>query len=88
MLYFSSLALGIMFGLAIAAATCGIAMSRAIVHALQSMARQPELSGSLQTSMIIGLAFIESLTIYTLVIAFMLFAKLPETSKILELIAK
>lgn len=88
MIYFSSLAFGIIFGLAIAAATCGLAMGKAISHALESMARQPELSGGLQTNMIIGLAFIESLTIYTLVVAFMLFAKLPETSKILELIAK
>ena len=39
---------------------------------MQGISRQPEASGSLGTNLIIGLAFIESLMIYGLVIALLL----------------
>jgi F-type H+-transporting ATPase subunit c len=48
------------------------------------MARQPESAGQIQTAMIIGLAFIESLVIYVLVIAFILNGKLPGAADILK----
>lgn len=64
-------------GLTLAAMFGAISQSRAVSSALESMARQPEASGKLQTAMIIGLAFIESLVIYVLVISFMLYMKLP-----------
>ena len=44
--------------------------------ALEGMARQPEAAGMLRTNMILALAFIESLSIYALVIAFLLAAKI------------
>lgn len=44
--------------------------------AIESMARQPEESGNIRTSMILALAFMESLTIYGLLIAFILVSKL------------
>jgi F-type H+-transporting ATPase subunit c len=40
------------------------------------MARQPEAAGILRTNMILAFAFMESLSIYGLVIAFLLFAKI------------
>jgi F-type H+-transporting ATPase subunit c len=40
--------------------------------AVEAMARQPEMVGTLQVNMIIGLAFIESLCIYALVVAMIL----------------
>jgi F-type H+-transporting ATPase subunit c len=40
------------------------------------MARQPEAADMLRTNMILALAFIESLSIYALVIAFLLAAKI------------
>lgn len=86
MLYFGLLAIAITLGLGLAGLGCGIGMGRAIYGTLESMARQPEMSGKLQTTMFIGLAIIESLTIYALVLAFMLFARLPETEKMLSLI--
>jgi len=60
--------------LAIAVSTIGPALGqgKAVVAALEAMARQPAESGNLRTTMILGLAFMESLTIYGLLIAFML----------------
>jgi F-type H+-transporting ATPase subunit c len=40
------------------------------------MSRQPEMMGQLRTNMILAFAFMESLTIYGLVLAFMLLAKM------------
>ncbi len=50
----------------------GIAQGIAVNGALQGISRQPEASGTIATNLIIGLAFIESLTIYALVIALLL----------------
>ncbi|MCS7184610.1 MAG: ATP synthase F0 subunit C [bacterium] len=58
--------------LALAAAVCGIAQSLAARKALEGSSRQPEAAGALQTQLILALAFIESLVIYVLVIAFIL----------------
>lgn len=58
--------------LAIAAAAGAIGQSRAIAASVESIARQPEAGGRIFVSMIIGLALIETLVIYTLVIAFMM----------------
>lgn len=54
----------------------GIGMGLAGGRALDGMARQPEVAGQLRTNMILVFAFMESLTIYGLVIAFMLLAKM------------
>ena len=49
------------------------------------MARQPSVAAKIQLAMIIGLAFIESLTIYSLMLSFILLGKLPSTKDVLEL---
>ena len=67
---FTVLAAGI--GMALAAGLCGLGQGRAIAAALEGMARQPGAATRIQTAMIIGLALIESLAIYTLVIAIIL----------------
>jgi F-type H+-transporting ATPase subunit c len=54
----------------------GIGQGIAASGALGGMARQPEAHGRLQTVMIIGLAFIESLVIFALLIAIMLIGKM------------
>lgn len=84
MLYFALLALATGIGLPIAALGCGIGQGIAINGALQGMARQPESAGTIQTAMIIGLALIESLVIYSLLMFFMLQSKLPATDAILK----
>jgi F-type H+-transporting ATPase subunit c len=67
---FAALAAGL--GMAIAAGLCGLGQAKAIAAALEGMARQPSAAGRIQVAMIIGLALIESLAIYMLVIAFIL----------------
>jgi len=56
------------FALAIAAAAGAVSQGRTIAAALEGTARNPGAGGDLRVSMIIGLALIESLVIYTFVI--------------------
>ena len=60
------------FAMAFAAGLCGLGQGRAVAAAVDAMARQPGAAARIQTAMIIGLALIESLAIYTLVIALIL----------------
>ena len=76
-LYLFGLALAVGFGLPVAVLSAAIAQGRAAAAALEGMARQPEAAGSIRTSMIIALAFIESLVIYALLMFFLLQGKLP-----------
>ncbi|HVY61976.1 MAG TPA: ATP synthase F0 subunit C [Planctomycetota bacterium] len=86
MMFFTALVLTIGFALAVAALAGAFSQSKAVVAALEGMARQPEAAGQIQTAMIIGLAFIESLVIYVLVIAFILNGAMPNAATIGELI--
>ena len=72
------LGLAIGAGLAIGVAALGGALGqgRATAAALEGIARNPNASDRIFTPMIIGLALIESLVIYGLVIAFILQAKI------------
>ena len=84
MLYLFGLALVTGFVVAVAAVAGSVSQARAIVAALEATARQPEAGGRLFTLMILGLAFIESLTIYALVISFVLWGKLPAAEEVLK----
>jgi F-type H+-transporting ATPase subunit c len=64
------------FAIAIAAAFGALGQSRAAAAALEGIGRNPGAAGKVQTPMIIGLALIESLVIYALVIAFLLQGKI------------
>ncbi|MGB6067493.1 MAG: ATP synthase F0 subunit C [Desulfomonilaceae bacterium] len=64
------LAAGLAIGLG--AIGSGIGMGTAIGGACEGTSRNPEAGGRILTTMIIGLAMIESLTIYALVIALIL----------------
>src|SRR5438094_9019572 len=70
------LALGAGLGLGIAAMGCGLGQGRIGASAMESIGRNPESTNSLYVPMIIGLAFVESLTLYALVIAFILQGKI------------
>src|SRR5688500_9463444 len=63
------------FVLGIAAAAGAIGQSRAIVAACEGIARNPGAAGAIRLVMIIGLALIESLVIYALIIAFIVQGK-------------
>ena len=61
---------GAVIGMGIAAGLCGIGQGRAAASAAEAVARNPGARATIQTLMILGLAFIESLAIYTLVVVF------------------
>ncbi len=63
------------FGMAIATAAGAISQQRGLTSALDGIARNPSAAGQMVTPMIIGLAMIESLVIYTLIIAFLILGK-------------
>ena len=54
-----------------------IAMGRAITQALDALARQPEAEKSISRTLFIGLAMIESLAIYVLVIVLIVLFRNP-----------
>lgn len=72
------------FGMAIASAMAAFAQGRAVAAALDGMARQPNAAGRIQTALIIGLAFIESLAIYVLLIALILLFANPFAAELLK----
>ena len=69
-------ALGLPLAFGLAAMGCGIGLGKAVAGAMEAMGRQPEAIGRIQTAMIIGLAFIEALTIYVFVSMFIFTDKL------------
>ncbi len=73
------------FGIAIAAFGCGLGQGLGLKSAVEGIARNPESSGKVTVTMLIGLALIESLCIYALVVALLLLFKLPGTDVILEM---
>jgi F-type H+-transporting ATPase subunit c len=62
-------------GMAIAAFGGALGQGKAAAAALEGIARNPSASDKLFTPMILGLALIESLVIYSLVISFMILGK-------------
>ena len=65
--------IGAAFVLGIAAAAGAMGQSKAIVAACEGIARNPGAAGPIRLAMIIGLALIESLVIYALLIAFFVY---------------
>ncbi|HKF49205.1 MAG TPA: ATP synthase F0 subunit C [Terracidiphilus sp.] len=57
-------------GMAIAAGLCGLGQGRATASACEALARNPGARAGIQLLLVLGLAFIESLTLFTLVIVF------------------
>ena len=60
---------GAALAMAIAAFGCGIGQGLGLKAACEGVARNPEADKKLTTTLLLGLAFIESLAIYTLVIS-------------------
>jgi F-type H+-transporting ATPase subunit c len=57
-------------GMAIAAGLCGLAQGKATASAAEALARNPGARPGIFTFLILGLAFIESLALFTFVIIF------------------
>jgi len=70
------IALAANIGIGIAAFGSAIGQGRMAASAMESIGRNPNSAGAIFVPMIIGLAFIEALTLYALVIAFFLQAKI------------
>ncbi|KUO51293.1 MAG: ATP synthase F0 subunit C [Desulfitibacter sp. BRH_c19] len=65
-------------GLAIGLAALGSALGqgRATAGAMEGIARQPEASGEIRTTLLIALAFMEALTLFSFVIAILMWTKI------------
>jgi F-type H+-transporting ATPase subunit c len=57
--------IGVGLGMGLAAGLCGLGQGRAVGSTTEALARNPGTRPALMTFMIIGLAFIESLTLFT-----------------------
>ena len=75
--YLAVLAFVTGFGLPVAVIFASTAQGKATVAALEGITRQPESAPRAQLSLIIGLALIEALVIYSLLMFFLLMGKLP-----------
>ncbi len=70
------LAIGAGLGLGLAAAFGALSQGKAVSSAMEGLSRNPQASDKMFLPLILGLVFIESLVIYTLVIAFFLQGKI------------
>lgn len=62
--------IGAGLGMGLAAGLCGMGQGRAVGSACEALARNPGTRAGLMLFLVLGLAFIESLTLFTLVIVF------------------
>ncbi|MDE2300903.1 MAG: ATP F0F1 synthase subunit C [Burkholderiales bacterium] len=75
---------GALLGIAIGIVFPAIAMGRAIAQALDALARQPEAEKAITRALFIGLAMIESLAIYVLVIVLIVLFRNPLLALLLK----
>jgi F-type H+-transporting ATPase subunit c len=71
------LALSSGIGLGIAALGCGMGQGKMVASAMEGIARNPQAAKDMFVPMILGLAFIEALTIYALIFVFIFKAAIP-----------
>lgn len=74
--YQAMLSLGLPIGVGLAAIGSGIGLGRAVGSACEAISRQPEASGKVMQAMIIGAGLTEALTLYALVVFFMMYGKI------------
>jgi F-type H+-transporting ATPase subunit c len=60
------------FCMGIGAIGPALAIGNLVGKAVEGIARQPEAGGQIQTAMFIGIAFAEAISLYALVVAFLL----------------
>ena len=70
------IALGAGLAIGIAAFGCGMGQGRLAASAMESLGRNPNSEPQVRTWMIVGLAFVESLSLYALLIAYILQGKI------------
>jgi F-type H+-transporting ATPase subunit c len=62
--------IGAGLGMALAAGLCGLGQGKATASATEALARNPGARGGIMTLLVLGLAFMESLSLFTMVIVF------------------
>jgi F-type H+-transporting ATPase subunit c len=62
-----SFVLPVAFAMAIASGLCGLAQGKAVAAAAEGIARNPGAAGAIRILLLLGLAFIESLALFTLI---------------------
>jgi len=82
--YAAALAIAVGLGVPIAAFGGALGQGKAAAAAMEGVARQPDAMGDIRMLLILSLAIIESLTIYALLIFFMLYGKLPAVMAVLD----
>ncbi len=75
--FFAAVVTAAGFGMGIAAFGTGLGQGMAVKGAVEGTARNPEAAGKITVNMLIGLAMIESLGIYALVVALILIYAYP-----------
>jgi F-type H+-transporting ATPase subunit c len=82
----SMIAAGI--GMGLGSFGTGIGQGLAIKSAVEGVARNPGASGKILTTMMIGLAMIESLAIYVFVVSMIILFANPFSDQIFEIVSK
>jgi F-type H+-transporting ATPase subunit c len=62
--------IGAGLAMGLAAGLCGLGQGRAVASATEALARNPGTRAGIMLFLVLGLAFIESLTLFTMVIVF------------------
>ncbi len=76
MTYQTALAIFLPVALAFAAFGSALGLGKAVSSAMEATARQPEASGKILVNMMAGCALIEALTLYVLIVVFVLSGKI------------
>lgn len=84
--FYVALALSAGFGIAVAATAGAGGLGRGLQAAVESIARQPEAAGAIRATALIGLALIEALTIYMILVSVLLWTKIPTVDQMTELL--
>lgn len=66
----SLIPIGAGLAMGLAAGMCGMGQGRAVASAAEALARNPGTRAGIMLFLVLGLAFIESLTLFTMVIVF------------------
>jgi F-type H+-transporting ATPase subunit c len=72
----TTLAIAVGFGVAVAALGGGLGQGRIAAAACEGIARNPGAAGGVRAAMILGLVFVETLTLFTFALGFLLYLKL------------
>ncbi|MEJ2700619.1 MAG: ATP synthase F0 subunit C [Desulfuromonadales bacterium] len=75
-------------GMGLGSIGTGIGQGLAIKSSVEGVARNPGASGKILTTMMIGLAMVESLAIYVFVVAMIILFANPFTAQVVELAGK